>query len=184
MYTINDAHLVEMFRDLRKDIVKLSLGTYFAQVAEVLCQEDMPNPELLSLVLNSLYAIAELDLDPTFVKAVFEMRCACIAGYTPDVFMCHRCGSEYPDRLDVSSGYLECSACRDYNSDGIRAPLSAGSLDAIRYIVSCDSKELFKFQIGQESLENLANVCELYLSTQLERGFSTLDFYKTLFILS
>ena len=45
-YTINEAQSIELFTPLRRDLTKLSLGTYFAQVSEVLSQEDMPNPEL------------------------------------------------------------------------------------------------------------------------------------------
>ena len=47
MYTINEAHTIELFQALRKDLSKLSLGTYFAQVAEIVSQEDSPDPELL-----------------------------------------------------------------------------------------------------------------------------------------
>ena len=47
-YTINEAHSLELFTALRRDLTKLSLGTYFAQVAEVLSQEDFPSPELQS----------------------------------------------------------------------------------------------------------------------------------------
>ena len=61
MYTINEAHSIELFRNLRKELTKLSLGTYFAQVTEVISQEDLPNPELQSLLLNSLYALSQLD---------------------------------------------------------------------------------------------------------------------------
>ena len=53
-YTINEAQSIELFTPLRRDLTKLSLGTYFAQVSEVLSQEDMPNPELQSLLLNCL----------------------------------------------------------------------------------------------------------------------------------
>ena len=60
-YTINEAQSIELFTPLRRDLTKLSLGTYFAQVSEVLSQEDMPNPELQSLLLNCLYALDTLD---------------------------------------------------------------------------------------------------------------------------
>ena len=50
MYTINEAHSVELFTALRKDLQKLSLGTYFAQLAETVSQEDLPNPELQALL--------------------------------------------------------------------------------------------------------------------------------------
>ncbi len=180
MYTINEAHSVELFHNLRQDLGKLSLGTYFAQAAEVLSQEDLPNPELLSLALNCLYALDKLDKPEAMVKAVFELRSASIAGYTPDLIGCHVCGNQTPDRFDLSEGHLECSACRSTHSAGIRMPVSPGVLEAMRYIVYCNDKKLFSFEAGEETMNQLASVTEGYLTTQLERGFSTLDFYKSI----
>ena len=182
MYTINEAHSIELFSALRKDLQKLSLGTYFAQAAETMSQEDLPNPELLSLVLNCLYGLSKLDLPEAQVKAVFELRSACLSGYTPDLYGCHRCGCDNPDRFDLSEGRLECSACRDPGSSGLRMPVSPGVLDAMRYICGCDSRKLFSFSASAETIETLSYVTESYLSTQLERGFATLDFYKSLLL--
>jgi len=182
MYTVNEAHSIELFTALRRDLQKLSLGTYFAQAAELLSQEDLPNPELLSLVLNSLYALSELNVSETLVKAVFELRGACLAGYAPDLYGCHRCGNPFPDRFDLSEGRLECAGCRDHTSTGIRMPITAGMLETMHYITTCDAKKLFSFCAGQDTIEQLSAVTESYLATQLERGFSTLDFYKSLLI--
>ena len=182
MYTVNEAHSIELFTNLRRDLTKLSLGTYFAQVAEVISQEDLPNPELQSLLLNCLYALSKLDLPESFVKSVFELRAACLAGYTPDLYGCHICGSQSPDRFDLSAGQLECRGCRNGESVGIRMPVTPGILEAMRYISLCDPKKLFAFQIGEETQEMLSALTEAYLSTQLERGFSALDFYKSLLI--
>jgi DNA repair protein RecO (recombination protein O) len=182
MYTIDEAHAIELFSPLRKDLQKLSLGSYFAQAAETMSQEDLPNPELLSLVLNCLFALAKLNLPEMMVKAVFELRSACLSGYTPDLYGCYRCGCDNPDRFDISEGRLECVACRDPASTGLRMPVTPGVLDAMRYICSCDSKKLFSFHASAETLEALSYITESYLSTQLERGFSALDFYKSLLI--
>lgn len=182
MYTINEAHAIELFSPLRKDLQKLSLGSYFAQAAETMSQEDLPNPELLSLVLNCLFALAKLNLPEMMVKAVFELRSGCLSGYTPDLYGCYRCGCDNPDRFDISEGRLECVACRDPASTGLRMPVTPGVLDAMRYICSCDSKKLFSFHASAETLEALSYITESYLSTQLERGFSALDFYKSLLI--
>lgn len=182
MYTINEAHSLELFSSLHKDLQKLSLGSYFAQAAETMSQEDMPNPELLSLVLNCLYGLAKMDLLENMVKAVFELRSACLAGYEPDLYGCHRCGCDNPDRFDISQGRLECIPCRDPESTGLRMPITPGILDAMRYICACDSRKLFSFSASPETLEALSYVTESYLSTQLERGFSALDFYKSLLI--
>ncbi len=181
-YSINEASPIELFHPLRKDLQKLSLGTYFAQVADVLSQEDLPNPQLLSLVLNSLFALSKLNLPEALIKAAFELRAAAIAGYSPDLQSCTRCGNPYPQRLNLSQGCLECGTCLLNQSDGIRLPVSPGTLDAMRYICTCDDKKLFSFTLGEDALQQLSQVTESYLDTQLERGFSTLDFYKSLLI--
>ena len=180
-YTVNEAHSIELFQPLRRDLSKLSLGTYFAQVADVLSQEDMPNPELQSLLLNCLFALSRLNEPERKVKAVFELRAVSLGGYMPDLFGCHVCGSQTPDKFDISEGLLECTRCRQLGG-GIRMPVTQGVLEAMRYICLCDPKKLLSFQIGQENLEKLCNLTEAYLTTQLERGFSTLDFYKSLMI--
>lgn len=179
MYTINEAHSIELFQGLRRDLCKLSLGTYFAQAAEILCQEDMPNPELQSLVLNCLYALDKLDKPEPMVKAVFELRAATIAGFAPDLFGCHACGSQSPALFDLSGGALLCEKCRS-STTGIRLPVTPTILDALRYIVYCDPKKLFSFEVSKDLLDQLSGITEAYLTTQLERGFSTLDFYKSL----
>ena len=181
MYTINEAHSIELFQGLRRDLGKLSLGTYFAQASEVLSQEDMPNPELQSLVLNCLYALDKLEKPEAMVKSVFELRAASIAGFTPDLFGCHVCGSQAVTLLDLTGGALLCEKCRAA-ADGIRLPVNPTVLDAMRYIVYCEPKKLFAFDIGTDSLEQLSGITESYLVTQLERGFSALDFYKSLLI--
>ena len=180
-YTINEAHSLELFSPLRRELTKLSLGTYFAQVAEVVSQEDLPNPELQALLLNCLYALSKLDIPEAKIKAVFELRAACLAGYMPDLYGCHICGNQNPDRFDISEGVLECHTCRN-TGGGIRMPVTPGVLEAMRYICLCEPKRLLSFVIGQENLELLSNLCEAYLTSQLERGFSTLDFYKSLLI--
>ena len=181
-YTINEAQSIELFTPLRKDLTKLSLGTYFAQATEVLSQEDLPNPELQSLLLNCLFALSKLNLSEGQIKAVFELRAACLSGYTPDLFGCHICGNQNPERFDLSAGQLECSSCRSRESNGIRMPVTPSVLEAMRYICLCDPKRLFSFQIGGETLAQLSALTEAYLTTQLERGFSALDFYKSLLI--
>lgn len=181
-YTINEAHSIELFQNLRRDLTKLALGTYFAQVAELTSMEDIPTPELQSLLLNCLYALSGLNLPEEKVKAVFELRAACLAGYTPDLFGCHVCGNQNPDRFDISAGQLECLTCRSAGSDGIRMPINPGMLEAMQFICLCDPKRLFAFQMGREAMMQLGSLTEAYLTTQLERSFSALDFYKSLFL--
>lgn len=180
-YSVNEAHSIELFRPLRSDLTKLSLATYFAQVAELISQEDMPNPELQSLLLNSLFVLSNNSCSEIKTKAVFELRTACLAGYTPDLFGCHQCGNQQPERFDLSAGVLECLNCRSDDSAGIRLPVHTSILDAMRFICLCEPKRIFSFRLPEPVMRELSTLTESYLTTQLERGFSTLEFYKSLY---
>ena len=177
---VDEAVPIELFMPLRQDIELLSLASYFAQVAEVLSQEDEPSPGLLSLCLNSFYVLSKLKTPQMLVKAVFELRAACLAGYEPILDFCPVCGGQTPDRFDVMGGTVQCSGCLLPGEHGLRMPISSGTLEAMRYIAQCDMKRLFSFRLGKEGLGELSCVSETYLLTQLERGFFTLDFYKSL----
>lgn len=175
-YTVTEAQPIEMFRTIREDVELLALGSYFAQATEVLAQEDLPNPELLSLLLYALHALCAGKAQ-TLVKAVFELRLAAIAGYAPDTDGCAQCGAE-PTRFDVSSGQLLCDGC----GGGLKMPLSSGSLAALRHVLTAEIPRLFSFTLGETSIKQLSDLSEAYLLTRLERGFFTLDFYKSLFL--
>ena len=96
----------------------------------------------------------------------------------PELSGCCVCGDPEPDRFSIADGTLECASCRA--SDGVRMPLSAASLAAMRYIVSCPDKKLFSFALTGAAEKELCDAAESYLLTQLERSFYTLDFYKSL----
>ena len=59
-------------------------------------------------------------------------------------------------------------------------PGKSGALAALRYILYGDEKRLYSFRTGREDLQKLAEASEAYLHAMLERGFRTLDFYKSL----
>lgn len=176
--TITEAVTKEQFPALRQDIELLSLASYFAQVSETIAQEDCPNPELLSLLLNCLYALGPLHKPQPVVKAVFELRAICLAGYLPELSGCFVCGNPMPDRFDLVHGVLQCSGCGP--GQGTLVPLSAAARTALHYITACGPKQIFSFTVDDATAEELSQLSEAYLMTQLERGFHTLDFYKSL----
>ena len=116
------------------------------------------------------------------VKAVFELRAMCLAGYLPDLSGCAVCGREDADRFNLTQGVLQCASCGGEHTEGIRMPVSAATLAAMRYIVSVPMKNLFAFRLADAAVEELSGITESYLCTKLERGFYTLDFYKSLFL--
>ena len=180
---LNEAAAERLFQGVRDDIERLALGCYFAEVAELLAVEGESSPELLSLTLNSLHALDKMqDKPPALVKAAFEWKAMALAGYEPLIDGCDVCGASPPKepRFHLREGVLHCAGCRDGVGEGISMPLSLPALAALEHIVHGDPKRLFSFRLEGEPLKELADAAEAYLHTQLERGFSTLDYYKSL----
>ena len=179
-YTLTEAATKELFTPLQTDVTLLALASYFLQVVEAVAPEEDPMPELLSLLLNSLYALSKLGKPQLLVKAAFELRLCSIIGFQPDLRGCAVCGNPNPDRINIQQGCLQCAGCKA--GEGLRLPVTAGLLDALRYIIYADAKKLFSFQLPDRTLRELSSIAESYLCVHLERGFFTLDFYKSLFI--
>ena len=80
---LDEASTIELFSGVRQDIELLALGSYFAEMTELLTEEDVPAPEVLSLLLNALYALGTLHKNPMQVKAAFELRLFALSGFEP-----------------------------------------------------------------------------------------------------
>jgi len=179
-WSINEAETVEQFLSLRGDIEKLALGSYFAEALEAVSDEDSPNPGLLQLGLNSLFALSRDLHSAAHIKSVFELQLMCLSGFAPQLDVCPVCGrSDGADAVfSLSGGSVHCRNCPP-GTPGISLPVGKEPLDAMRYIVGADPKKIFSFQISEEAEKRLGDVCEAYVLTQLERGFGTLDYWKT-----
>ena len=179
--SLNEGETRELFHGLRQDIVLLSLGAYFMELLETVSSEGEDSGELLSLALNSLYALDTLKKSPDIVKPAFELRLMALSGFAPMLDCCAVCGEEPEEpRLNITQGILHCGKCRSMAGDGISMPLSRGTLAAMRHILSAEMRKMLSFTASAETLKELMGVCEAYTLAQLERGFRTLDFYKSL----
>ena len=174
----SDASTLELFTGLRENLTALSLGCYLAELTEAVAPESVPAPELLRHLLNGLYALSTLHKPPSLVRPAFELRLLCLAGYEPLADGCAACGREEPENpvLDPVQGVIRCREC----GGGGGRPLCPDSLAALRHIVYGDPKRLYSFRLGKEPLRRLTAASEAFLHAQLERGFSTLEFYKDL----
>ena len=181
-WAVKEAAAERRFQGVLGDLDKLALASYFAEVTEALAEEGQSEPELLSLTLNSLHALDKLPLPPVQVKTAFEWKAMALAGYEPMTDGCAVCGRPDPDspQIHLGEGVVHCATCRGEVGEGISMPLTPAALAALRHIVGGDPKRLFSFRLDGASLEQLSQASEAYLMTRLERGFRTLDFYKTL----
>lgn len=177
---LSEASTIELFDPLRRDVVLLSLGSYFAELTDAVTPAGLEAGETLSLLLNALYALGHLQKDPALVKAAFEWRLMALSGFEPLIDGCAYCGNPQPEEpmLNVVQGVVRCRTCGE--RQGLSMPLTPGGLQAMEHILHGDPKRLYAFRLGAEDLRLLGDAAEAYVVAQLERGFRTLDFYKSL----
>lgn len=180
-YYASEGATQELFNGLRSDLDAMALGFYFAELTEAVTAEETSAGELLRHLLNGLYVLSALEKPLALTKAAFELKLLCLAGYEPLADSCACCGRPEPEnpRLDVVQGLLRCGGCG--GGEGSRSlPLCRDSLAALRHIVYGPPGRLYAFRLGEEPMRRLSAAAEAFLSAQLERGFKTLDFYKSL----
>ena len=180
-YYANEGQTLELWNGLRTDLEAMSLAFYLAELTEAVTTEEADASELLRHLLNGLYALSALHKPPALVKAAFELKLLSLAGYEPLADGCAYCGCPEPEQplLDVVQGVLRCRKCGTAES-GLSMPLCNASLAALRHVIYGDPKRLYSFTLPQDALRRLGNAAEAFAAAQLERGFRTLDFYKSL----
>ncbi len=195
-YTLSEASLIEQFFGLRSSLERNAAAVYVADVAGEVCVENNNESEMLALTLNTLYMLSETDRNADWIKAVFELRCAALSGFCPELSGCSVCGRKDASRmyLDVMNGCIVCGDCFGIGGEEVSAadmatakiilPLSPGLLKAMRYVVSCPPKRIFSFSLPEEERNDFCRVCEKYLINQIERSFSTLEFYNRIKVMS
>ena len=110
---VKNATSKECFAGLRYDMDKLFLAAYIAEVAAELSDEREPAGEILPLTLNTLHMLATTEGENDRIKAAFELRAACIAGFTPDLLLCGDCHAPVAGEgyLEVMNGSFVCKDC-------------------------------------------------------------------------
>ena len=195
LYVLREVELIESFFALRTDIEKVALAGYVCEVVEHVGTENMPEPDLLRLSLNTLYALANDKSSKEQIKGAFEMRAAAILGFMPELSRCVDCGEEgHGVALDVMNGVVRCEDCRramedapiSLTEDALMHPtilclLTDSARAALFYVIRCPLAKILSFRLeGKEDRDSFSYAAETYLLNHLERSFKSLDFYKSM----
>lgn len=192
-YYISDSDTEECFFNIRFDIEKVALATYMCDVACDLSLENVGDPELLRLMLNTLYALSnKKNMTLDHIKAAFEFRAAVDGGFLPILDSCGVCGCEPPDDnivFDVMNGMFRCGKCTNLiakegvdpsGTAEIYHKLNRTVLSALRYIATAPITKFLSFSIPTEDMEILSQFTESYLISHLEHSFSSLKYFKNI----
>ncbi|MCM1115649.1 MAG: DNA repair protein RecO [Clostridium sp.] len=175
-FVVDNASPIEVFFDLRTDIVRLSLAQYFSQLAYELGEEEQPGQEMLSILLNSFHLLCNSSKDIRIIKSAVEFRLLSLGGYMPSILACANCAAYETDIMyfDTMDGMIYCENCAKAGAH--QCPKNV--ITAIRFICLTEPKKIFSFSLSDENLNLLGEISEKYLLSRLQKTLQTLVFYK------
>lgn len=169
-YHINSCEPIEIFYNLRIDLDKLQYASYIAKIVEDVTNENDTSYNILQLLLNTVYAISETEIDRELLIAIFKIRLLSLIGFTPNVSECVNCKSkENLTHFSIKNNGLKCETCAKLDKSVIR--ISEATLYAIKYIIIAPAKKLFSFNIPEDSIEELRLIAKVYLEEKLEKTY-------------
>jgi DNA repair protein RecO (recombination protein O) len=133
---VNQVEVIDSFRSVREDLARVPPGMSLLEVADQLAQERHPDPQLYSMLVGALRALADDSADATLLAPSFFLKALVLEGAGPVLDACAACGE--PDgevelvAFDLAAGG---TLCRSHRSG---RPMSAPALTLLRRILGGD----------------------------------------------
>ena len=182
-YWLRETDRISGFFAVSENMDRLAFGQYFLEFADTVAVSDSEEGPLLSLLLNTLYALSTDRAPYEQIKAVFELKAMALSGFEPMLTGCETCGN-FSDPLFFFpvDGVLKCGKCFhqpepiDSGEEQTVFCLPLPVCQAMRYILTADRKQIFDFRLPEDLLAMLGKVCERYAVDQIGKVLPTLRF--------
>lgn len=79
-YSLQNADISNYFAELAEDVQAACYGSYFLELADYYCRENVDGTEMLQLLYQSMRALLKPALPDTLIQLVFELRTMVING--------------------------------------------------------------------------------------------------------
>ncbi len=171
---VNQVEVVDSFRSVREDLARVPKGLALLEVTDQLAQERHPDPQLYTMLVGALRALADNNADPTLLAPAFFLKALVLEGAGPVLDACAACG-EPDDVVELIAFDLVAGGtlCRVHRSG---RPMSAPALALLRRILGGDLASVLRGPppAGADEVAELATeAMEVHLDRRLRSVRST-----------
>jgi len=169
-YKLNAAETIEVFYNLRTDWDKLNLAINITQIIKDVTYEGQQVYRILQLFLNTLYMISEGEKNFEFLTSVFKLRLVCLLGFVPRIDKCCNCKTkENINSFSFRDNGVKCESCSKQDRGVME--ISNSTYKALHYIITSNPKQIFNFEVQEDTLRELNLLAKIYLNEKLEREY-------------
>ncbi len=175
-YHMNSCETIEIFYNLRTDLDKLKYAMHILKIVQDVTQENQNCFNILQLLLNTLYTIANDEKDLDLILGIFKLRLSCILGFTPRVQKCIDCGEESEEyKFSLKDNGFKCKVCSKQDTSTIS--MSQSTQNAVLYTIMAPAKKIFSFNLKDEALEEFKLLTKLYFNEKMEKEYKIEDLF-------
>lgn len=178
MHTIQQAEVIEQFRDIQKDIFITAHASYIIELFDKAVEEKQGQSFLYDLLLGALRALEE-GYDYEIVTMMCELKLLPLFGITPQLHECVSCQrTDLIAAFSVREGGFLCAACKsiDYNA----FPITSGQVQFMRALYLIDIHRLGSVTVKTETKKLLRKILDDYFETYCGVYFKSKRFLNQL----
>ncbi|SEP58177.1 DNA replication and repair protein RecO [Lachnospiraceae bacterium RM5] len=172
-YQLKKVVIKEFFENITKDIESVCYASFFCEFADYFCKPGQNSRNILKLLGYSLKALENEKIDNRLVKCIFEMKMLYFSGEYPEVFSCVKCQKKEISYFSVLGYGMLCDDCKNEYSDSFK--INPVTVYTLQYIISSKLKDLYKFNLRKDILDELVFLMKRYMSFHVNHNFKSLD---------
>ena len=183
-YHVSQAVTRQTFYNIRKDLLRLSYATYFAELAEAVSDEDISSERLFLLLAKALYYLSTVEIPMGLIHLSYQLKLMDISGYRPNLSRCVVCREAKEDykRFSIDLGGVVCGQCssdEETRRDGDSFRISRGTIESFKFLLDTEISRLNTKKIDNTSFNEIDKITRSFIQSHLDKRFRSLDFLDT-----
>ena len=175
--TITDAQSIQSFRTLKSDLQAISIGIYLAELLDSFSSDNLSNPELFELFLNTLKYLDKTQYSVLLTR-YFEAQLLVFSGFGPELYVCVECGDllkPIDHYYSLADGGILCPSCK-LNSQNMTHMISMNAIKVIRYLQREKYDNVSKLTLSVSILKETEIFLSGYIRYILEKDLKSAEF--------
>lgn len=175
---VTQVEVRQSFPHLRVNLEKIAAASFMTELVDHFTEERQPQEEIFDLLLTGLTVVDMLD-DPGLIVTAFTLQLLAVAGYTPELAECVRCGEKgvYP-AFSPAMGGVVCRACRPSVKDAMR--VSPEALDAARALLAWRLPDAAQLELTDAARAQTLRLIRAFLLYRTDRPLKSARFLDEL----
>jgi DNA repair protein RecO (recombination protein O) len=173
--TLTDAVLIERFKNLRKNLKKLSVAYQISEILDNLIKGEERDEKIWNLILGTFEKLDDPNLQFKICNLqyyYFFWNLISFLGHKPEVYSCIVCQKKLEPKglyFNKKEGGIVCQSCFQKIKEGER--ISGRVVKILRILLEKDIQFLRKVKVDKEDFENLKKISDNYFNFLSEKNY-------------